>query len=83
MICIFYIRYGIKINCDDKAGRRSLSLLVDLLVELVLAEEKRRVEVVKALAVALRLWLGHGCLVVAEADLVAENGEIHRMLHLL
>lgn len=32
---------------------------------------------------ALLLWLVDGCLVVTEADLVAEYGEVHRMLHLL
>ena len=60
-----------------------LSLLIDLLVELVLAEEQGGVEVIKAFAVALLLRLCHGRPVVAKAHLVAEYRQVHCVLHLL
>jgi hypothetical protein len=52
-------------------------------VELVLAVEKGGVEVVEALVVAVLLRGGDGGAVVAEADAVAENAQVDRVLDLL
>jgi hypothetical protein len=66
-----------------KAIYESSSFLVGILIEFVLAEEEGSVEVIEAFVVALAFLLIHLCPVIPEAHLIAENGEIDCMLHLL
>lgn len=64
-------------------GEYGYSSLVGLRVELVLDVEQRRVEIVEALGVAILLLRGHRHAVVAETDPVAEQPQVHCVLHLL